>query len=104
MKSKRSRACEIRPKVKEAVRRRDAGRCIICRQPGLPNAHYIPRSQGGLGVEQNIVTLCPSCHIAYDNGHKRREYKELIRNYLMSRYRNWNEKDLIYDKWKEVGG
>lgn len=100
--SKRSRACDIKPKVKETVRQRDGGRCVICRSPGLPNAHYIPRSHGGLGVEQNIVTLCPACHMAYDNGAKRKEYKELISRYLRSRYKNWNEVDLIYDKWKEM--
>lgn len=24
----------------------------------MPNAHYIARAQGGLGIEENIVTLC----------------------------------------------
>lgn len=100
--SKRSRACDIKPKAKEAVRQRDGGRCVICRQPGLPNAHFIARSHGGLGIEQNVVTLCPACHMAYDNGAKKEEYKDRIREYLRSRYRDWSEKDLIYDKWKEV--
>lgn len=100
--SKRSRACDIKPKVKEVVRQRDFGRCAVCQAPGLPNAHYIPRSQGGLGIEQNIVTLCPACHMAYDNGSKRKEYKDQIRQYLQSRYRNWNEEDLVFDKWKKV--
>jgi len=40
--------------------------------------------------------------MAYDNGAKRKEYKELISRYLRSRYKNWNEVDLIYDKWKEM--
>lgn len=102
--SKRSRACDIKPKVKEAVQNRDNGRCVICKSPGIPNAHFIARSHGGLGVEKNIVTLCPACHMAYDNGSKRREYEDRIRKYLQSRYREWNEHDLVYDKWKEVRG
>lgn len=99
--SKRSRACEIPPQVKEIVGARDFGRCIICKRPGYPNAHYIARSHGGLGIEENVVTLCPECHMAFDNGQKRREYGEKIRGYLKSRYPNWNEEDLKYDKWRK---
>ena len=100
MKSRRTKACELTPQLKVIVEARDFGRCVICKAPGQPNAHYIARSQGGLGIEQNIVTLCPACHMAYDNGSKRSEYGEKIREYLRSRYRDWDEDKLIYDKWK----
>ena len=101
--SKRSKACEISPKVKEAVWNRDNHKCIICNIPvsvHFANAHYIKRSQGGLGIEQNIVTLCPKCHYEEDFGHNTKSYEEIIRDYLKSKYENWNEKDLYYNKWK----
>lgn len=103
MKSKRSKATDIPKKVKEAVLKRDGGRCINkCGRPGIPNAHYIRRSQNGLGIEQNVVCLCTQCHHDYDNGFKREEIGNNIKNYLKSIYGDsWNEKDLVYDKWKD---
>jgi len=68
MKSRRTKALEIPQKVKRAVWKRDGERCILCGSPhAAPEAHYVPRSAGGLGVEENIVTLCRSCHDAYDH-------------------------------------
>ena len=44
MKSKRTKALSITPKVKKTVYERDGGRCVLCGSPhGLPEAHYIPR-------------------------------------------------------------
>lgn len=103
MKSKRSKATDIPMKVKKEVYERDNGRCVICGREGLPNSHYIRRSKGGLGIPENVVTMCIYCHSAYDNGYDT-ELKEYIKNktkeYLMSIYKNWNEKDLIYNKWR----
>lgn len=97
--SKRSKACDISPKVKKKVWERDNHCCIICGSPyAMPNAHYIARSQGGLGIEQNIVTLCMRCHNDYDNGNSRVSTGYKIQWYLKSCYDNWNEKDLIYKK------
>lgn len=97
--SKMSKACDISPKVKKAVYERDNGLCIICGAQGLPNAHYIPRSKGGLGIEQNIVTLCPQCHHDYDNGGKRKDYGTMIKAYLKFRYDDWDEEKLYYNKY-----
>ena len=61
--SKRSKACDISMEVKKKVWERDEHKCVICHNPyAKPNAHYIARSQGGLGIEENIVTLCLRCH------------------------------------------
>ncbi len=99
MKSKRSKACDISPKVKAIVYERDNGLCINCgRWGGIPNAHYIRRSRGGLGIEQNVGCLCPQCHHDYDNGGKEKEIGEVFNGYLMSKYEDWNEKDLYYKK------
>ena len=67
---------------------------------GIPNAHCIRRSAGGLGIEENVVTLCIKCHKQYDDGFGREEIGNKIRDYLKSMYKDWNEKDLIYDKWR----
>ena len=98
-----TKACKITEAVREIVFQRDRERCIICgSNEGLPNAHYIPRSHGGLGIEQNIVTLCPRCHHEYDNGSHRREYETLIREYLKAKYPDWDEQSLTYTKWRKA--
>jgi 5-methylcytosine-specific restriction endonuclease McrA len=97
-KSKRSKATDISKKVKDAVYERDGGCCIICGKRGLPNAHFTSRTRGGLGVERNIVTLCPECHYKYDfgNASERESCKYIIKEYLVSCYPDFNENDLIY--------
>ena len=55
---------------------------------------------GGLGIEENIVTLCNKCHHDFDNGSRRVEYGYSIQWYLKSIYGdNWNERKLIYNKY-----
>lgn len=101
---KRAKACDISQEVKVRVWERDKGCCIICGSPiAAPNAHYIRRSQGGLGIEQNVVTLCTDCHNEFDNGSGKysQAIKKAVRDYLKGQYDDWNEKDLIYDKWRE---
>ena len=77
MKSRRSKATDIPQKVKQAVWERDGGRCVICGNTHnvMPNAHFISRANGGLGIEENVVTLCTEltpnkCHRKYDFGTK----------------------------------
>ena len=99
-KSKRSKATDISQKVKQKVYERDNKLCIVCYQPGIPDAHYIRRTQGGLGIEENVVTLCRTCHHEYDNGSKREEIEERIKQYLKSIYGDsWDEEKLKYNKW-----
>ena len=96
---KRTKACSITPKVKQIVWERDKGRCIICGDyNATPSCHYISRAQGGLGIEQNIVTLCEMHHKLYDQSSNRKLYKEYIRMYMQNHYEDWNEMDLIYKK------
>ena len=107
MKSKRAKATDISMSVKKKVWERDKGRCVLCGNycNVMPNAHFIPRSKGGLGIEENIITLCTEltpnkCHRRYDFGTKeeREEIKEYLREYLKSKYPNWDEEDLYYKK------
>lgn len=101
--SKRSKACEIPQKVKEKVWNRDNHQCIICGKyvpKTYANSHFIKRSQGGLGIEQNIVTLCPDCRFNEDFGQDTKLYKQKIENYLKAYYgENWNIENLIYKKY-----
>lgn len=103
MKSKRSKACEIKPKVKEIVWNRDNHKCIICGKyvdKSCSNAHFIKRSQGGLGIPENIVTLCPECHFGEDFGKDTKLYEQKIKTYLKAYYgEKWNIENLIYKKY-----
>lgn len=95
---RQTRATSIKAAVKQAVWERDGGRCIICGRPGNPWCHYISRAQGGLGIEQNIVTLCDKCHNDFDQSAKRRRMKEYIKWYLKMIYPDWDEMKLFYKK------
>lgn len=98
MKSKRTKAVDIKPGVKKIVWERDNRKCILCNSLiAMPNAHFIPRSKGGLGIEQNIVTLCLQCHHNLDQTTQRKELLELVKNYLMRKYHDWNEQHLVYE-------
>ncbi len=100
MASKRSKACDISPKVRKEVLERDNNQCIICgANRGLQIAHYISRARLGLGIPQNLAIMCVSCHFQFDNGKLHREIKKLVREHLQAHYDDWNEEDLIYKKW-----
>lgn len=99
MRSKRAKACAISKKTKLRVYERDGGLCIFCHRKGLPEAHIVPRSHGGLGIEQNIVTACRPCHDRLDNSTDRQDMLRTAAAYLSQIYEGWNTKDLVYDKW-----
>lgn len=102
----RTKALAIPQAVKRAVAARDSFDgwpcCILCGKPApatlWSNAHYIARSQGGLGIEENIVTLCPGCHRDYDQSSRREEIRIHIKAYLQSCYPEWDENKLIFEK------
>ena len=97
--NKRTKACDISTKVKDEVWERDNHKCIICGSyQAMPNAHYISRAKGGLGIPQNIVTLCLNCHSTYDQSPKRKSIQLYIKRYLQLKYKDWNEENLIYKK------
>ena len=107
--NKRTKALGITIVVKEAVADRDSFDgwpcCLLCGTPvpvnnrlAFSNAHYISRAQGGLGREDNILTLCHGCHMRYDQGTERETLKRFFKRYLMEHYPNWKEENLIYKK------
>jgi 5-methylcytosine-specific restriction endonuclease McrA len=104
MKSARTKACDISPKVRQAVGDRDGWICILCERPGIPNGHYLPRSDGGLGIVENVVTLCPECHRLYDNGYDkdvnvREKMGAKIRVYLEEQYPGFPDEKRLYHKY-----
>lgn len=99
-KHRQTKACEFPAKVRVAIYNRDCGCCVLCGSPnGRPNAHYIPRSHGGLGVEKNGLTLCFDCHYAYDHTPQRDELQQHLKAYLQECYPDWIEDDLYYRKY-----
>lgn len=107
--NKRTKALSIPPEVKKAVAERDSicgyPCCIWCGKPApggyelaFSNAHYISRAQGGLGIEENILTLCPDCHRAYDQSQTRAKMCEYFKEYLKTKYPVWEENKLYYKK------
>ena len=100
--NKRTKATSIPPKIRQEVEERDNHRCVFCNTPYdvRGEAHYIRRSQGGLGIPQNLLTTCRKCHRQLDEGQAKELYREKAKQYLMSKYPIWNEEDLIYNKWK----
>ena len=100
MKSKRTKACEITPEVRQRVEERDNGCCIFCGRAGRGEAHFVNRSQGGLGTEENLLTVCRECHRQMDNGLNTTIYRDKAESYLKSIYPNWNRSQLVYNKWR----
>lgn len=96
---KLTKATDIAPAVRQEVYKRDNHKCIICGNPNVQVAHYIPRSRMGLGIAENLVCLCVCCHFEYDNGKNPKSYRNAIQDYLRAYYPNWNEKKLVYRKW-----
>ena len=100
-KSQRSKDCDIQEDVKWKVWERDHQCCVVCGNPkAFPNAHFVSRAHGGLGIEQNIVTLCFKHHEQFDFGDEfsSNKVKRQIELHLKNCYEDWNINDLIYSK------
>lgn len=102
---KRTKATSIPPKVREEVEKRDSVNgvpcCIFCGSPNARGeAHFIRRSQGGLGIPQNLLTVCRVHHRLLDESEFSGMYKQKAKEYLKNKYPDWNEDDLVYNKWR----
>lgn len=107
MKSKSTKACEIPPSVKRRVYDRDKEHCVGCGRwvpPRCACAHFISRAQSGLGIEENIVTLCDDCHRIFDkvSSERSEEIREAIYAHLASIYgaEKITKEHLTYSKWR----
>ena len=109
---KDTKARDFDRKTKIAIANRDSidgwPCCVYCGRPApdilaYSNAHFISRAQMGRGVEQNGLTLCPICHMRYDQTTERPKMRQFFREYLMEHYDDWDEENLIYRKDAEYG-
>lgn len=102
MRSNQTKATDISAKVRAKVYRRDDHRCVYCHTTyALQLAHvFVNRSHGGLGVEENLVTLCIEHHMSLDNGklEKSQPIREVVESYLRYTYPNINIDNLKYKK------
>ena len=112
--SKRSKACEFSLEARREIYERDKGLCIFC-QSGILGPrnwmesqingvmHFIPRSQGGLGIPENGALGCNYHHFMLDNGvddEMRVLLRETFERYLKAHYPGWNKEELYYDKYR----
>lgn len=100
---KENRPTDISDKVRQRVYQRDSWEgapcCIRCGRPHPHVHHYIERSRGGLGIEENLVCLCYKCHDELHNVHYK-EMTDFVREYLKTKYEDWDEKKLIRRKYE----
>lgn len=111
---KRTKATEFTKNEREIINNRDGG-CIFCQmnyyndelnsfeKSNFQIMHYIPRSQGGLGIRENAAVGCIGHHTMFDNGSsgRREEMKERFKGYLKSFYPDWCESNLVFNKYKD---
>lgn len=64
------------PQLRSRVLKRDGYRCVLCGERPANNEHITlnlhhirPRGVGGLTEEENLVTLCHTCHVGLDPHH-----------------------------------
>ena len=108
---KDTKARDFDRKAKMAISERDSIEgwpcCVYCgcaapAPLAWSNAHFIARSQGGLGIPENGLTLCPGCHSRYDQTENRKHMRGYFRAYLEKHYENWSEEALIYRKGESL--
>lgn len=64
---------------------RKEGICRSCRADRVPltRHHLVPRSLLGDDVDDNLIPLCPQCHLWFEqDGHRRRQVGRAIRRTL----------------------
>lgn len=91
----------ISHEVREEVYKRDSFDdwvcCVYCgKGRGIEVHHFIERSRGGMGIPQNLVCLCKSCHTKIHQGDT--DLQNFVRGYLSEIYDGWDENALIARK------
>lgn len=101
-KSKRSNATNVTYETRVKIIERDNRNCIFCGTGhGLTAAHYISRGQGGLGIEQNVASVCMRCHQLLDHSTNRHVMLKRFRMYLDRFYPDFTDFDRTYRKGME---
>ena len=110
-KSWMARQMEFTEKARKAIHKRDQESCFFCqrgyhmenacRYGGLQIMHVVPRSQLGLGIEQNGVLGCIGHHGMMDNGNRglRNEMQAMLEDYMQDIYPGWSREAVTYSKY-----
>lgn len=68
--------------LKTKVRERDNHKCVICESEQQLHVHHkIPRKLGGVNHEDNLVTLCSSCHGVVEQADIQKAFVKCLSNY-----------------------
>lgn len=96
---RQTKATSISSKTKAAVYARDFRRCVLCGSFNAgPHCHFVRRSQGGLGIPENIWTGCQACHEAFDSEATDGPLHNQMREYFRKLYPDWDEGKMRYRK------
>lgn len=112
MKKKLTRHLEFTAKARKAIHKRDNETCVFCAagyeppedpaycRTALQIMHIVPRSQLGMGVEQNGVLGCVWHHQMMDNGNldNRKEMIKMLEDRMRRIYLGWNRESVTYRK------
>lgn len=110
---KYTRRLQFDTKTKKRIIERDNGECIFCAMGyttegaewidlNTPDImHFVPKSQLGMGVEQNGALGCRFHHSLLDNGNRglRTDMLTRFEAYLRGIYPDWSRDELIYRKY-----
>lgn len=110
----RTKKLQFDKDTKMKIVRRQYGQCLFCSMDYHMECkdemgytiqdimHYVNKSAGGLGIEENGVLGCRYHHQLLDNGNKglREEMLSIMKIHLQEHYPNWKEEDLVHDKWR----
>ena len=116
MSKRATKALQFDLQTRRKIFMRDHGQCIFC-EAGFPVPdgetfgrdikdimHYIPRSQRGLGIEQNGAVGCRYHHMKLDNGNDttlREAMLATFREHLRRHYGEIDRKELTFSKWDD---
>lgn len=109
---KLARKTEFTAKARKAIHKRDNETCVFCAdgyeppedmaycQTALQIMHIVPRSQLGMGVEQNGALGCVWHHQMLDNGNRenRKEMLAMLEDRMRRIYPGWTREQVIYQK------
>lgn len=112
VKKKLTRQLEFTAKDRKAIHKRDNETCVFCAagyeppedpaycRTALQIMHIVPRSQLGMGVEQNGVLGCVWHHQMLDNGNldNRKEMIRMLEKRMRRMYPGWTREKVTYRK------
>ena len=112
MKKKLTRHLEFTAKARKAIHKRDNETCVFCAagyeppedpaycRTALQIMHIVPRSQLGMGVQQNGVLGCVWHHQMMDNGNldNRKEMIKMLEERMRRMYPGWSRESVTYRK------